>query len=679
MDQPQHPPRKPLRYFDTFSGIGGFSHAIGNVFGNRAECVGYSDIDPYASRIYQRNFPRHQAFGDIAAIDPDQVPDFDLLTAGFPCYPEGVNILTQAGFKDISKVEVGDLVLTHRNRWRRVYQTMQRSAPTIRLKGHGCPGIVTTHEHPFWSVASSRVWNNDRRATDRVFSEPEWTPAKDMSGRYWASPCVFPADAVPQMEHRFQERAASIPEMNVAFFRFVGLWLGDGWIDMQQRAGRPIGQTNGKTFVCSSREQGDYVAQMLTDTGLHFLRHEERTTERFIICSKPITRWLAEQFGRYAHGKTVPAWVLGMDESFRAALLDGYLFADGHSKDAKHRAATVSHNLACGIKLLAQSLGYSVAVHNVSRKRTATIEDRIISERRQWEIVIEEKGRISQRIGEHIFSLCRETTDTGIWQTVYNLSVEEDESYLADTLVVHNCTDLSIGNRENLGLQGARSGLIREAMRILEAKNPRHFIVENVASMKDKNVEAISRLLGVDPVMLDAAHVSPQQRKRLFWTNFPVPPLQTEKGHHFGDVLLPDPPPHLNLSERELAYMSRTVNGGRSHWGFYQHHDSTRPRSQCLTANLHKGVPYNVLLDHRYQVPQPDGTTGPLARKLHPIEAERLMGLPDDFTAQDIDGRAISTSRRLRALGNGVSVPVIEHIARALDDHGESEPDSYGK
>ncbi|CAN0380140.1 unnamed protein product, partial [Phaeothamnion confervicola] len=105
--------QRPVRYFSTFSGIGGFELGIeralddrgiassstletrrseshtdaSNGYGRRtnATCVGYSEIDKYASQIYQSHFPTHINIGDITKIDADALPDFDLYVGGFPC------------------------------------------------------------------------------------------------------------------------------------------------------------------------------------------------------------------------------------------------------------------------------------------------------------------------------------------------------------------------------------------------------------------------------------------------------------------------------------------------------------------------------------------------------------------------------------------------------------------
>ena len=64
-----------IRYLDLFTGIGGFTLGIGD----KGECIGYSEIDKYATQIYQKHFPNHKNYGDITKIDTTTLPDFDFL------------------------------------------------------------------------------------------------------------------------------------------------------------------------------------------------------------------------------------------------------------------------------------------------------------------------------------------------------------------------------------------------------------------------------------------------------------------------------------------------------------------------------------------------------------------------------------------------------------------------
>ena len=96
-----------MKYFSTFSGIGGFELGIKQAYDNRsnlrhrdknlrkdlsnikeqqdrATCVGYSEIDKYAVQVYNKQF-NHKQYGDITRIRTKELPNFDLLVGGFPC------------------------------------------------------------------------------------------------------------------------------------------------------------------------------------------------------------------------------------------------------------------------------------------------------------------------------------------------------------------------------------------------------------------------------------------------------------------------------------------------------------------------------------------------------------------------------------------------------------------
>ena len=100
-----------MRYFSTFSGIGGFEigtenahRTVGRRQGEAIReleslvsdpaieqpeqipvCVGYSEIDKYASSVYEYHNPGVKNYGDITKINAEELPDFDCIVGGFPC------------------------------------------------------------------------------------------------------------------------------------------------------------------------------------------------------------------------------------------------------------------------------------------------------------------------------------------------------------------------------------------------------------------------------------------------------------------------------------------------------------------------------------------------------------------------------------------------------------------
>lgn len=101
------------------------------------------------------------------------------------------------------------------------------------------------------------------------------------------------------------------------------------------------------------------------------------------------------------------------------------------------------------------------------------------------------------------------------------------------------CQDLSIAKKGRKGLDGDRSSLFWEYMRILKEVKPKYFILENVASMAKSDKDTITEAMGVEPVMFNASLVSAQTRKRLFWTNIKFE-LPEDKGIVLKDILQPD-------------------------------------------------------------------------------------------------------------------------------------------
>jgi len=101
-------------------------------------------------------------------------------------------------------------------------------------------------------------------------------------------------------------------------------------------------------------------------------------------------------------------------------------------------------------------------------------------------------------------------------------------------------------------------------------------------------------------------------------------------------------------SEKALAYMDKTVSGGRTHWDFMHHSDIRNDKSAVVVANFFKGVPYNVFRDWD------------CIRKFHPIECERLQTVKDNYT------EGVSNTQRYKMLGNGWTIDVISHILSYL-------------
>ncbi|OCG77341.1 hypothetical protein A9G42_05400 [Gilliamella sp. Nev6-6] len=206
------------------------------------------------------------------------------------------------------------------------------------------------------------------------------------------------------------------------------------------------------------------------------------------------------------------------------------------------------------------------------------------------------------------------------------------------------------------------------------------FLLENVR-MKKEFEHVITSVVGVEPVLINSALVSAQNRKRLYWANwaFEQPEdklillkdiiddtaltdksraiFQRPRGKNEGSILTEK---SSSMTSRSWEHNNVICSAGWIKWWNenkehqqqkkYSQLCNDEPKSITLTARQYASWNGNF-----YQI---DDKT---FRKLTPVECERLQTLPDNYTA------GISNSQRYKCLGNGWTVDVIAHILRAIN------------
>lgn len=202
------------------------------------------------------------------------------------------------------------------------------------------------------------------------------------------------------------------------------------------------------------------------------------------------------------------------------------------------------------------------------------------------------------------------------------------------------CTHWSIAQTKNRETEASGIGweLFLNYRIARDKYQPDYFLYENNKSMSPAIRAQITAELGVEPVLINSALVSAQNRQRLYWagkrnpdgtyrqvpvelpedrgillrdileTGFPLREkgyaLQTGHGTTAEDAIarrqrnaVAEPVAIKPLTEKEMEYMVRETKDGRNHFDFDYFHDATKDKSACVTANTHKGVPYNVLAE----------------------------------------------------------------------------------
>ena len=211
------------------------------------------------------------------------------------------------------------------------------------------------------------------------------------------------------------------------------------------------------------------------------------------------------------------------------------------------------------------------------------------------------------------------------------------------------------------------------------------FFMENVKMNKDSQ-NVISEHLGVEPILINSALVSAQNRNRLYWFNWECPDQPKDRGIYLKDILQPAEEVKGNfylssnddLSSNITKLLKEELKNSKYRDNFKWEIDKNRRilvmrpdglkiqrigriciehisdllnKSECLNTIQQQRIILrgnsNIFSDVMY-------------RKLTPIECERLQTLPDNYT------EGVSNSQRYKALGNCWNIETIKHIMKHL-------------
>lgn len=469
-----------MKFIDFFAGIGGFRKGM-ELAGH--ECVGFCEFDKFATASYismhlltdeQRKVLEELPLkkrqkeilkdeyrngewyaNDIRRVYTGDIPKADCWCFGFPCFVKGTYILAERGYIPIEQVAVGDKVLTHKGRWRKVTSTMQRDNARIwDVDGFGILPTRTTAEHPYYVTKPGIPM--------------EFREVKQIDDS-WYSTMVLPDE--------------ESNEYGKEVWWIIGRYLADGW--RVRRKDRPSG---GRIVFAVSNDKRAEFERRLEEAKLHGTYTKERTCGKYHVCNNELYEYL-EKFGKYAHGKRIPREALCLSREKAKYFYDGYMSGDGR-KD-REEATSTSAALILGMCIIAQRLGKPVpAVYYTRRNEKCIIQGRECRQRDTYTFRISKRSIRGHYRGRYVCRELHQPTESMDFGTVYNISVEEDESYVANGAIVHNCQDISVAGKQ-LGFQGNRSSLFFRVMYLIgqleEENKPTYLFIENVKNLLSVN------------------------------------------------------------------------------------------------------------------------------------------------------------------------------------------------
>lgn len=228
------------------------------------------------------------------------------------------------------------------------------------------------------------------------------------------------------------------------------------------------------------------------------------------------------------------------------------------------------------------------------------------------------------------------------------------------------CQDFSAANLVQSGLQGEKSSLFYEYLRLLKELKPRYFLLENV-KMKQEYQDALSEMLGVEPILIDSYVVSGVYRKRNYWTNIQGIGELVDRGVRLPDIL------DSGYTDREfgmclLESLSRPLRNpvkiARRYikYGFWQVIFKSEEHYKACKYHMHRNFDglnakevEQYIIDRNIDVSVYDGV-----RYLSQPEMEKAQTVPEGYTSMVTRDQAASL------LGDGWTVDVISHIFKEI-------------
>ena len=413
-----------MKIGSLFDGSGGFPLAG---YQNGFTPVWASEVEPYPIRVTKERFPGMKHLGSVTEVNGAEIEPVDVITFGSPCFPAGTLVSTSIGLKPIEEVNVGDMVLTHKARFRQVVDAAYTGTKTLfELNAMGVGSIKATPNHLFYVRKKIRVWDPKKKTNIRKFLQPEWVEMRNIQrGDYLCIP--------------LNTKEENLLQLSLEECYLVGRYIADGHIRDEQRPDRPAGSKfHSVVFSIGKEKAEDFISCVknhkysISDEGsvLRFSIHENRLEKICSLC------------GKGAGNKEIPTILLNLDTTHLKRLLDGYMAGDGCFTGGKFKATTISKKLAHSfVQAVGKVYHVPCSLYKIVPPEKKKIGDRIVNQRPWYQMSFKkEPCKQDKAFWEDgfVWVPVNSVQATSEKKAVYDLSVYEDHSFCVSNVAVHN-------------------------------------------------------------------------------------------------------------------------------------------------------------------------------------------------------------------------------------------------
>jgi ribonucleoside-diphosphate reductase alpha chain len=351
-------------------------------------------------------------------------PSDSLPARGMPisCFVGDTPIITDSGFTEIQDIKKGDKVLTHKGRFRKVLATKSSRSNDLYkvvVDKRRTPLTVTGNHLLLTNVGWVRV---DELKKDTHLIATDYR-ADIKEEEYDISICNSNTPSAQFKRSQLFEKVSVTKELAWA----LGFWFAEGCTS----SNGAVRVTHGTEEPC--KKWADIIASSF---GLGSgIVTSSRTWFNGEVYSKTLQEWFDEEFGKGCTEKTLTDWIVALPKGCLEEFWEGFYLGDGF-KTAKVKAVEVTNpKLIAGFHLILNKLGVKHSLQLRKRTPAGRFNGIITLSNNQDKRI----NRGIEFLDGLIYSKILEVTNLDIEDTVYDIQVEEDESFSAAGVIAHNC------------------------------------------------------------------------------------------------------------------------------------------------------------------------------------------------------------------------------------------------
>src|SRR3989338_5332685 len=342
------------------------------------------------------------------------------------------------GITSVRDLQVGDLVLTHKGRFQKVLakqkRTIKKGERLFKFQTYLGDEIGISEGHPLLCIEHGKqVWKEVefiKPGDEVIFPLPKFPPNNPH-----LAPIRLELSTLSGYKKTFI--------LNCDFYRFLGFWIGDGFTNNFHNTERVGLLFNGKTEVDLANDYKKIIANTLHVPKMTVSRTSAKGCVTLYWRDEPLRHWLSTYFRRDWEGKMLPEWFSHVSKENFEKFLQGWIESDGSiDKDGIAKIVTRERDLASFAQLIGLSQGIVIGLHRIRIKYKLGLHFDKPVLKTYYQLVFPKTTRYARVENDKLIVRVRKNQTVKYRDPriqLYDIQVEEDESFCVPMVSLHNC------------------------------------------------------------------------------------------------------------------------------------------------------------------------------------------------------------------------------------------------